>query len=297
MEEYDIIIIGGGPAGLAAAIYGARAGKRVLVLEGKALGGQIVNAPDVRNFPGILAISGYELAKNMQTQVEEFGGEIKFERAMGIKNKIVYTDGGEYKAKAIILATGAENRKLGLYGEDKLVGKGVSYCATCDGNFYKDKIVAVVGGGNTALEDAIYLADIAKKVYLIHRREEFRGDEANIERVKACKNVEIVLSANVREIVGEEKVSGLEVEMKDGKRKTIDVDGVFFAVGYKPQTGEFADSVEIDENGYIKTEDGIHTSVEDVYVAGDVREKELKQLVTAMADGAMAVSVAIREME
>lgn len=297
MEEYDIVIIGGGPAGLTAGIYAARAGKKTLVLEGKALGGQIVNAPDVQNFPGIPSISGVNLAMNMYKQVQEHGGEVKFERVMGIKDKIIHTDGGEYKAKAIILATGAENRKLGLYGEDKLVGKGVSYCATCDGNFYKGKTVAVVGGGNTALEDVIYLAELCEKVYLIHRREEFRGDEVSVAKVKELKNVELVLSANVREILGEEKVEGLEVELKDGERKEIKVDGVFFAIGYEPQAGIFADSVELDEKGYIKTKDGVHTSAEGIYVAGDVRKKDLKQLVTAASDGAIAANVAIKEME
>ncbi|MBP3899535.1 thioredoxin-disulfide reductase [Candidatus Saccharibacteria bacterium] len=297
MEEYDIVIIGGGPAGLTAGIYAARAGKKVLVLEGRALGGQIVNAPDVRNYPGTPSISGVDLSMNMYKQVLEHGGEVKFERAMGIKDKIVHTDGGEYKAKAIILATGAENRKLGLYGEDKLVGKGVSYCATCDGNFYKDKTVAVVGGGNTALEDAIYLADICKKVYLIHRREEFRGDKTTVDKIKALKNVEMILSANVKEILGEEKVEGLELEIKDGERKEVKVDGVFFAIGYEPQANEFADSVELDEQGYIKTKDGVHTSTEGIYVAGDARAKDLKQLVTAASDGAIAATVAVKEME
>lgn len=297
MEEYDIVIIGGGPAGLTAGIYAARAGKKVLVLEGRALGGQIVNAPDVRNYPGTPSISGVDLSMNMYKQVLEHGGEVKFERAMGIKDKIVHTDGGEYKAKAIILATGAENRKLGLYGEDKLVGKGVSYCATCDGNFYKDKTVAVVGGGNTALEDTIYLADICKKVYLIHRREEFRGDKTTVDKIKALKNVEMILSANVKEILGDEKVEGLELEIKDGERKEIKVDGVFFAIGYEPQANEFADSVELDEQGYIKTKDGVHTSTEGIYVAGDARAKDLKQLVTAASDGAIAATVAVKEME
>ena len=297
MEEYDIIIIGGGPAGLTAAIYAGRAGKKVLVLEGKALGGQIVNAPDVRNYPGIPAISGVDLIMNMYKQAQDFGAEVKFERAMGIKDKVVHTDGGEYKASAIILASGAENRKLGLYGEDKLVGKGVSYCATCDGSFYKDKTVAVVGGGNTALEDVIYLSELAKKVYLIHRREEFRGDATTVARVEGLKNVEIIKSANVRELVGEDKVEGLELELKDGERKTIEVDGVFFAIGYEPQASEFADSVKLDKDGYIETKDGIHTSAEGIYVAGDARKKDLKQLVTAAADGAMAASTAVKEME
>lgn len=297
MEEYDIIIIGGGPAGLTAAIYAARAGKKTLVLEGRALGGQIVNALDVQNYPGIPNVSGVELSSNMYNQVLQFGGEVKFERAMGIKDKVVLTDGGEYKAKAIILATGAENRKLGLYGEDELVGKGVSYCATCDGNFYKDKTVAVVGGGNTALEDAAYLAGIASKVYLIHRREEFRGDAENVAKVDECGNVEKIMSANVREILSEDKVTGLMLEVGDGEERKIDVDGVFFAIGYEPQAGEFADSVKLDKDGYIETKDGIHTSTEGIYVAGDARKKELKQLVTAVADGAMAADAAVKEME
>ncbi len=297
MEEYDIIIIGGGPAGLTAAIYAARAGKKTLVLEGRALGGQIVNALDVQNYPGIPNVSGVELSSNMYNQVLQFGGEVKFERAMGIKDKVVLTDGGEYKAKAIILATGAENRKLGLYGEDELVGKGVSYCATCDGNFYKDKTVAVVGGGNTALEDAVYLAGIASKVYLIHRREEFRGDAENVAKVDKCGNVEKIMSANVREILSEDKVTGLMLEVGDGEERKIDVDGVFFAIGYEPQAGEFADSVKLDKDGYIETKDGIHTSTEGIYVAGDARKKELKQLVTAVADGAMAADAAVKEMK
>ena len=297
MEGYDIIIIGGGPAGLTAAIYAARAGKRTLVLEGRALGGQIVNALDVQNYPGIPNVSGVELSSNMYNQVLQFGGEVKFERAMGVKDKVVLTDGGEYKAKAIILATGAENRKLGLYGEDELVGKGVSYCATCDGNFYKDKTVAVVGGGNTALEDAAYLAGIASKVYLIHRREEFRGDAENVAKVDECGNVEKIMSANVREILSEDKVTGLMLEVGDGEERKIDVDGVFFAIAYEPQAGEFADSVKLDKDGYIETKDGIHTSTEGIYVAGDARKKELKQLVTAVADGAMAADAAVKEME
>ena len=296
MNEYDIVIIGGGPAGLTAAIYALRADKKVLVLESKACGGRIVGARDIQNYPGMMGISGYELAKKMQAQVEELGGEIKYERAMGIKDKVVCTDGGEYKARAIILATGAENKKLGVYGEDQFVGKGVSYCATCDGNLYKGKNVAVIGGGNTALEDAIYLAGIAKKVYVIHRRSEFRGDKTDVEKVKALSNVELVMSANVREIVGEDKVSGIVIDV-NGEEKTLDVEGVFFAIGYEPQAGEFADSVELDSDGYIKTEDGVHTSVEGIYVAGDARKKDLKQLVTAMSDGAIASTIAVKEME
>lgn len=297
--EYDIIIIGGGPAGLTAAIYGLRAGKKVLVLEGKALGGQIVNALDVQNYPGLSSVSGVELSTTMYNQVLGFGGEVKFEKAIEIRDesrKIVKTDGGEYGARAVIIATGAENRKLGLSREQELTGKGVSYCATCDGNFYKGKDVAVIGGGNTALEDATYLSGIVNKVYLIHRRDEFRGDAANIEKVKKCKNVELVLKANVSEIMGEKKVEGLKVRFDDGSERILEVSGVFFAVGYAPQNSEFANVVKLDEAGYVATEDGVHTSVEGIYVAGDARAKDLKQLVTAMSDGAIAADTAIKEM-
>lgn len=297
--EYDIIIIGGGPAGLTAAIYGLRAGKKVLVLEGKALGGQIVNALDVQNYPGLSSVSGVELSTTMYNQVLGFGGEVKFEKAVEIRDesrKIVKTDGGEYSARAVIIATGAENRKLGLPREQELTGKGVSYCATCDGNFYKGKDVAVIGGGNTALEDATYLSGIVNKVYLIHRRDEFRGDAANIEKVKKCKNVELVLKANVSEIMGEKKVEGLKVRFDDGSERALEVSGVFFAVGYAPQNSEFAKVVKLDEAGYVATEDGVHTSVEGIYVAGDARAKDLKQLVTAMSDGAIAADTAIKEM-
>ncbi len=309
MEKYDIIVIGGGPAGLTAALYGLRAGKKVLVLEGKAIGGQIVNALDVQNYPGVPSVSGVELTTNMYKQVQEFGGEVKFERATKIavegaekpvgadsRSISVITDAGEYHARAVILATGAENRKLGLAREEEMVGKGVSYCATCDGNFFRGKDVAVIGGGNTALEDAVYLSPLASKVYLVHRRDEFRGDAANVEKVKACDNIELVLKANATEILGEKKVDGLRVKYDDGTERTLEVSGIFFAVGYIPQNQEFADVVELDEAGYIKTDDGVHTSCPGIYVAGDARAKDLKQLTTAVSDGSIAATVAIHEM-
>ena len=322
MDKYDIIVIGGGPAGLTAALYGLRAGKKVLVLEGKAIGGQIVNALNVQNYPGVPSVSGVELTTNMYKQVQEFGGEVKFERATKIevekgveqapKNTVegsesvstavsrsisVITDGGKYNASAVILATGAENRKLGLPREEEMVGKGVSYCATCDGNFFRGKDVAVIGGGNTALEDAVYLSPLASKVYLVHRRDEFRGDATNVEKVKACDNIELVLKANATEILGEKKVEGLRVKYDDGTERVLEVSGIFFAVGYIPQNQEFADVVELDEAGYIKTDDGVHTSCLGVYVAGDARAKDLKQLTTAVSDGSIAATVAIHEMD
>ena len=326
--EYDIVVIGGGPAGLTAALYGLRAGKNVLVLEGKALGGQIVNAQDVQNYPGIASISGVELTKNMYEQVMNFGGEVKYEKVIKIekgeeeeksdekevmsgrkkeartgRSFLVKTDGGEYRARVIIIATGAENKKLGLAREQELTGRGISYCATCDGNFYKGKSVVVIGGGNTALEDAIYLSDVAKKVYLVHRRNEFRGDKANVEKVKKCDNVELVLEANAKEIMGENKVEGLKVVFNDGREEILDVDGVFIAVGYTPQNEMFADMVKLDNDGYIEAcesaqgGDRVHTSVKGIYVAGDARAKDLKQLTTAVSDGSIAATTAVKEME
>ena len=261
---YDIIIIGAGPAGLTAAIYALRAGKKVLVLEKKAYGGQIVNATKVKNYPGFLEISGLELAENMYEQVKAFSGEVKFEEALGVSledgYKLVRTDESEYKAKAVILATGAENGKLGASGEEKLVGKGVSYCATCDGSLYKGKDVAVIGGGNTALYDALYLADVASKVYLIHRRDEFRAQKTLVDLAKEKGNVEFVLGAKVVEFLGEDKLTSLKLD--DGR--VLEVDGAFVAVGYVPQNQAFSDVVSLDEKGYVETSDGIHTNIDEI---------------------------------
>ncbi len=297
MEKYDIIIIGAGPAGLTAALYALRAGYKVLTLEGKAIGGQIVNSTKIKNYPAVIEISGPDFAKNLRTQVENHGGIIKLEKAESVISSgegwMIKTDmEEEYSATAVILATGATPRALDLPNEERLVGRGVSYCATCDGNFYKEKIVAVNGGGNTALYDALYLADLAKKVYLIHRRDEFRGDKALVEQLSQKDNVEFVLSAQISKIVGDEHLE--KIILDNGRELTVD--GLFVAVGYKPQNEIFKEVVALDEDGYIKTEDGVHTSARRVYVAGDARKKELKQLTTAVSDGAIAATTAIQEM-
>ncbi|MBQ8984455.1 thioredoxin-disulfide reductase [Candidatus Saccharibacteria bacterium] len=299
---YDVIIIGAGTAGLTAAIYALRAGKKVLILEEKAYGGQIINAEKVKNYPGFSEISGLQLATNMYEQVKDFGGEIKYEKATGIKVisdslKEVLTSENKYSAKAVIIATGAANAKLGLAREEELTGKGVSYCATCDGNFFKGKDVAVVGGGNTALQDALYLSNVANKVYLIHRRDEFRAEHIYVEEAKEKPNIEFVLSSNLKELLGDAKVSGIKVENKAGEMREIPVSGVFMAVGYIPQNQAFSDIIELDDKGYIATSDGIHTNVPGIYVAGDARAKELKQLVTAAADGALAADAMIKEIK
>lgn len=295
---YDIIVIGAGPAGLTSALYGLRANKKVLVLEAKTYGGQIVNASLVENYPGIPNISGFDYATNLYNQVKDLNGEIKFEAVIRIeKDKTVITSKDEYKAKSIIIATGAENRKLNIENEKELVGKGVSYCATCDGNFYKGKIVAVNGGGNTALEDAIYLSNIAKKVYLIHRRDEFRGEERYIEELKKKSNVEIVLNSNITKLNGENKLESIEVKSTDGNINTLNIDGLFIAIGQTPKNEIFSNIIELDEKGYIKSQDGVHTNIENIYVAGDARVKELRQLTTAVSDGSIAATTAIKEME
>lgn len=295
---YDIIIIGAGPAGLTSAIYGRRANKNVLVLEAKTYGGQIINTIDIENYPAEEHISGFEFATKLYNQAKNLGTEIKFEKVVDLndlgKEKEVVTTKHTYKTKTIIIATGSENRKLGLPNEDELVSKGVSYCATCDGAFYKKKKVAVVGGGNTALEDALYLADIVEKVYLIHRRDEFRGEESTVNRLKEKDNVEFVYNSNVTKLNANEKLESIEVTDKDGKVSTIPVDGLFIAVGRIPENQNFAKLVNLDESGYIIASDNCHTNVDGIFVAGDNRVKELRQLVTATSDGAIAAVEATR---
>ena len=295
---YDIIIIGAGPAGMTSAIYALRANKKVLILEAKTYGGQIVNANLVENYPGIPNISGFDLATNMYEQVKKLNGEIKFEPVIRIEDNLkVVTPSNEYQSRAIIIATGAENRKLNIENEEKLVGKGVSYCATCDGNFYKGKNVAVVGGGNTALEDAIYLSNIANKVYLIHRRDEFRGENKYLEELKKHNNVKFITNSNVIKLNSNDKLNSIEIKNNDRNTETIEVDGIFIAVGQKPNNLIFKNIIELDNNGYIKSTDGVHTNKEKIYVAGDTRVKDLRQLATAISDGAIAATTAIKEME
>ena len=295
---YDIIIIGAGPAGMTSAIYALRANKKVLILEAKTYGGQIVNANLVENYPGIPNISGFDLATNMYEQVKKLNGEIKFEPVIRIEDNLkVVTPSNEYQSRAIIIATGAENRKLNIENEENLVGKGGSYCATCDGNFYKGKNVAVVGGGNTALEDAIYLSNIANKVYLIHRRDEFRGENKYLVELKKHNNVKFITNSNVIKLNSNDKLNSIEIKNNDRNTETIEVDGIFIAVGQKPNNLIFKNIIELDNNGYIKSTDGVHTNKEKIYVAGDTRVKDLRQLATAISDGAIAATTAIKEME
>lgn len=295
---YDVVIIGAGPAGLTAAIYTRRAAKKVLVLEAKVYGGQIVNTLDIENYPAEEHISGYDFATKLYNQAKNLGAEIVFEKVISIeangKQKKVITTDNVYEAGSVIIATGSENKKLGLPNEDQLIGKGISYCATCDGAFYKNKKVAVVGGGNTALEDALYLADVAEKVYLIHRRSEFRGEDSTVSRLKGKENIQFVLNSNVTKLNAGNKLESIEVASTDGKVRTIEIDGLFVAIGRIPESKAFANLIKLDDAGYIEADEKCHTNVDGIFVAGDSRTKDMRQLVTAASDGAIAATEAVK---
>jgi len=294
---YDIIIIGAGPAGLTAAIYARRANKKTLVLEATTYGGQIISTLDIENYPAEPKITGVELAKKMYNQAKELGAEIEFEKVIEIvengETKIVRTEDDEYETKAVIIATGTETRKLGLENEAALVGRGISYCATCDGNFYKGKTVAVAGGGSGALYEALYLSDIVEKLYLIHRRNEFRGEEALVKSLEEKGNVEFILGSNIIKINGTEKLDSIEVSNEQGEVRTLAVDGLFVAIGREPKN-DFAKNIVKDDAGYIEASEDCKTNIEGVFVAGDTRTKSTRQIVTATADGAVAANAAIK---
>ena len=295
---YDVIIVGAGPAGLTAAIYACRAEKSTLVLEAKSYGGQIINTPDIANYPVAPGISGFEFATTLYNQAKDLGAEIRFEKVTALEDgeiKTVRTAANAYEAKAVILATGAENRKLGVEGESALVGKGVSYCATCDGNFFRKKDVAVCGGGNTALEDALYLADLANTVYLIHRRDAFRADAALVSKLRSKENVKLVLNSNITTLVAEKRLQAVEVTDKlTGAVTSLPVQGLFVAVGQVPQNEAFKSLVDLDAGGYAVAGETCKTKTPGVFVAGDNRTKDVRQLVTAASDGAVAATEAIK---
>ncbi|EGL38155.1 thioredoxin-disulfide reductase [Oribacterium sp. oral taxon 108] len=295
---FDLIIVGAGTAGLSAAIYGVRAGKSVLVLEGAAYGGQIINTPEIENYPGIKKISGFEFATNLYNQAKELGAEIRFEKVLSVQekngHKIVVTKDKEYEAKAVILATGAKNRNLGIEKEQELVGKGVSYCATCDGMFYRGKVVAVNGGGNTAVEDATFLSEYVEKVYVIHRRDSFRADKAEVDRLVAKKNVELVLNSTIKALESDASgLTGILVVDKDGKERRIQVDGLFVAIGQAPDNEAFRNEVDLDGKGYISAGEDCSTKTAGIFTAGDCRTKAVRQLATAASDGAVAALAAV----
>lgn len=294
---YDIVIIGAGPAGLSAAVYGQRAGKKTLLIDVRGFGGQILNTPEVENYPGIKKVSGFEFASGLYEQASGQGAEIVYEKAVGIEAgnpMVVRTETGSYEARAVILATGAKNRPLGIPTEEKFAGAGVSYCATCDGAFFRGRTVAVIGGGNTALEDAEVLSGLAEKVYLVHRRDRFRGEQAGVKRLLTKDNVEFVLDSVPVEILGEMTVSGLKVrDVKTEAERILDVQGIFVAIGQMPDNGDFADVAELDETGYIAAGEDCLTKTPGLFTAGDCRTKKVRQLTTAAADGAVAALAAV----
>ncbi|MFQ9934460.1 MAG: thioredoxin-disulfide reductase [Lachnospiraceae bacterium] len=293
-----IIIIGAGTAGLTSAIYALRAGKNVLVLEEKMYGGQIINTPDIENYPGFKNISGYEFATNLYNQAKELGMIYKNEKVLEIQEdsngtKTVVTDKETYTAKAVIIASGAKNRPLGIDREQEFTGKGVSYCATCDGAFFRGRDVAVVGGGNTALEDSLFLSSYCNTVYVIHRRDEFRGDVREVEKLKAKDNVKLIMDSQVTDIIGEDMVSGIKVKnLKGGEEREIKVNGLFIAIGQMPDNERFKNLVDLDEKGYIIAGEDCRTSTAGIFAAGDCRTKNVRQLVTAAGDGAVAALAA-----
>ena len=297
---YDMMIIGAGPAGLSAAIYGVRAGKSVLVLEGKTYGGQIINTPEVENYPGIRKVSGFEFATGLYQQAKELGAEIKMEKVLSIEkgsDMIIRatTAKGTYDAKTVILAVGARKRMLGLSREEELIGAGVSYCATCDGMFYQGKTVAVNGGGSTALEDALFLSNYCKEVYLIHRRDSFRGEQKLVDALKEKENVVFVMETVITGLLGEERMTGIRIKNNAGEEKTLAIDGLFVAVGQEPETEIVRDLVATDEKGYIVADENCRTDLEGVFVAGDC--KAVRQLTTAAADGAVAALMAAEYLQ
>ena len=291
---YDMLIIGGGPGGYTAALYAARAGLSVLVLEKLSAGGQMALTSQIDNYPGFPeGIDGFELGERMQQQAERFGAETEYAQvdAVDLKAdpKVVDSSEGRFLAKTVVIATGANARKLGLDKEDALVGRGVAYCAACDGMAFKGKAVAVVGGGNSAVADALLLSRVAKHVTLIHRRDALRATKIYHESLKNTPNITLCMNARVTELLADKKLFGIRVQdIPSGESRDLDVDGLFISVGRDPNTALFADQLAL-ENGYIKAGEDTKTNIPGVYAVGDVRTKQLRQVVTAVADGAMAV--------
>ena len=292
---YDMLIIGSGPAGMGAAIYGVRAGLSLAVLDRSPIsGGQVLTTYEVDNYLGLPQISGGEISQKFREHADSLGVNFVTANVTSIEDKkdckIVHTEEGDYEAKTLLLATGATHAMLGVKGEMQLAGMGVSYCATCDGAFFRKRTVAVVGGGDVAVEDAIFLAGLCSKVYLIHRRDELRAAKSLQNKLLALPNVEIIWDTVVNEICGEDQVEALYIEnKKSGTKKHLPVDGVFVAVGMHPNTGMIPDEIQKDEAGYIAAGENCVTNITGIFAAGDVRTKMLRQIVTAVADGANAV--------
>lgn len=295
---YDILVVGGGCAGLTASIYGARAGMSVLVIEGSSIGGQISSSPKVENYPGFKEISGMEFSDRLYEQAMALGVTLEFDTVLNSKRLPeggfrLIGEYGTYEGRVLIIATGAKHRHLGVPGEEELSGKGVSYCAVCDGPIYKGKTVAVIGGGSNALQSADFLSDCCEKVYLIHRRDRFRGEDVLIDRIGEKANVNLLLSCVVESFVGEDELEAITVKsLYDGTGGKVPVDGAFVAIGQEPENEIFRGLVDLDENGYIVAGEDCRTSADGIWCAGDCRTKSVRQLSTAAADGAVAALAA-----
>ena len=292
---YDIIIIGGGPAGLTAALYACRANKKTLVIEKETFGGQITFSPKVENIPGFISLTGNEFAEKLVEQVLEQGADVESCEALEIRDgevKTVVTDDGEYRGKAVIIATGAKHRMLGIDGEERFVGEGISFCAVCDGAFYKDKTVAVVGGGNSALQEAILLADTAKKVYVVQNLDFFTGEKKLVDQLERLDNVDIILGVTVDSFVGDNELEGVVIKNSAGETQTLEIDGLFVAIGLIPQNDAFKNVVTLDSRGYAEVDESCEAETNGIFVAGDCRTKKIRQVTTAAADGAIAALAA-----
>ena len=292
---YDIIIIGGGPAGLTAALYACRANKKTLVIEKETFGGQITFSPKVENIPGFISLTGNEFAEKLVEQVLEQGADVESCEAIEIRDgeiKTVVTDDGEYQGKSVIIATGAKHRMLGIDGEERYVGEGISFCAVCDGAFYKNKTVAVVGGGNSALQEAILLSDTAKKVYVVQNLDFFTGEKKLVEQLEQLDNVEIILGVTVDSFVGDNELEGIVIKNSAGETRKLELDGLFVAIGLIPQNEAFKNVVKLDGRGYAEVDESCETETKGIFVAGDCRTKKIRQVTTAAADGAIAALAA-----
>lgn len=298
---YDIIIVGAGPAGLTAAIYARRSGKSVLVLEKDTFGGQITFSPKLENYPGFEAISGNELAQRMLEQAMGLGADIDMDTVIEVKGgeiKQVIGENATYEAKAVIIAAGAKHRRLGLPKEDSFIGNGISFCAVCDGAFYKDQHVAVIGGGNTALVEIVLLSEVCKKVTVVQNLAFLTGESKMIDAVKAKDNIEIIYSTVVSEYLGDDTLKGLRLHNDvTGEESDLFVDGAFLAIGTEPENKPYAAVTNIDERGYIKADEQCATGTDGIFVAGDCRTKAYRQVATAVADGAAAALNACRYLD
>ena len=291
---YDIIVIGGGPAGLTAAVYARRANKTVLVMEKGTFGGQITSSPKVENIPGFVSVSGNEFGEALMGQAMELGAEVECLEALSVTDgeiKTVTTDDGDYQARAIIVATGTKHRLLGLEREEDFIGNGISFCAVCDGAFYADKTVAVIGGGNSALQEAILLSKTCEKVYVVQNLDYFTGEEKLIEELKATENIVPITGAVVAELLGDDELSGIKIKRGDAIEE-LKIDGMFTAIGLIPQNEIFASLIKLNDYGYVDSGEDCLTTAEGIFVAGDCRSKRIRQVATAAADGAVAALAA-----